>query len=80
MKKALSKLSIDGLSVDERLRNFFESYAGVGPEQAAALDDLVDLSGEAYHNMLMASDGRARSFTSEADALLLQRPSDLGSG
>jgi hypothetical protein len=47
LKKALSKLSIDGLSVDERLRNFFESYAGVGPEQAAALDDLVDLSGEA---------------------------------
>jgi hypothetical protein len=34
----------DGISVNEVLRKFLESYAGVAAEEAAAHDDLLDLS------------------------------------
>jgi hypothetical protein len=34
----------EGISVNQVLRNFLESYAGVAAEQAASLDDLMDLS------------------------------------
>jgi plasmid stability protein len=44
LKKARLRALTEGISVNEVLRNFLESYAGVGAEQAAALDDLMDLS------------------------------------
>jgi plasmid stability protein len=44
LKKARLRALTEGISVNEVLRNFLESYAGVGAEQAAALDDLIDLS------------------------------------
>jgi hypothetical protein len=44
LKKARLRALTEGISVNEVLRIFLESYAGVVPEQAAALDDLIDLS------------------------------------
>jgi plasmid stability protein len=44
LKKVRLRALTEGISVNEVLRNFLESYAGVSAEQAAALDDLLDLS------------------------------------
>ncbi len=44
LKKARLKALSEGLSVNELLRRFLESYAGVALAQAAAVDDLMDLS------------------------------------
>jgi hypothetical protein len=44
LKKARLRALTEGISVNEVLRTFLESYAGVSAEQAAALDDLIDLS------------------------------------
>jgi predicted nucleic acid-binding protein len=43
LKKARLRALTEGISVNEGLRIFLESYAGVRAEQAAALDDLIDL-------------------------------------
>ena len=47
LKKARLKALNEGRSVNEVLRNFLESYAGVRDEQSAALDDLMALLREA---------------------------------
>lgn len=44
LKKARLRALTEGISVNEVLRSFLESYAGVSAEQAAALDDLMELS------------------------------------
>ncbi len=44
LKKARLRALTEGISVNEVLRKFLESYAGVSAEQAAALEDLMDLS------------------------------------
>jgi hypothetical protein len=44
LKKARLRALTEGSSVNEVLRKFLESYAGVDTEQGAALDDLIDLS------------------------------------
>jgi hypothetical protein len=44
LKKARLRALTEGISVNEVLRRYLESYTGVGAEQAAALDDLMDLS------------------------------------
>jgi tRNA A-37 threonylcarbamoyl transferase component Bud32 len=44
LKKARLRALSEGISVNELLREFLESYAGVSAEQAAALDRLMDLS------------------------------------
>ena len=60
LKKARLRALIEGISVNEVLRNFLESYAGVGAEQAAALDDLMDLSRRAK-----SRNGRAKRWSRE---------------
>lgn len=44
LKRARVRALTEGSSVDEVLRRFVESYAGVDAERAAALNDLIDLS------------------------------------
>ncbi len=44
LKKARLRALSEGISVNEALRKFLESYAGVSAEQAAAVDDLLELS------------------------------------
>lgn len=44
LKKARLRALTEGISVNELLRKFLESYAAVAAEEAAALDDLMDLS------------------------------------
>ncbi len=44
LKKARLRALTEGISVNEMLRKFLESYAGVRAEAASALDDLMDLS------------------------------------
>ena len=71
LKKARLKALNEGRSVNEVLRNFLESYAGVAVEQVAALDDLLALSRGRNRDTLAINAGRARSFTIEADAPVL---------
>jgi plasmid stability protein len=47
LKKARIRAVTEGTSVNEVLRNFLESYAGVDAEQTAAIDDLLKLSRQA---------------------------------
>jgi len=47
LKKARIRAVTEGTSVNEVLRNFLQSYAGVDVEQVAAVDDLLKLSREA---------------------------------
>ncbi len=44
LKKARIRALTEGISVNEVLRKFLESYAGVSAEQAAALEHLLELS------------------------------------
>jgi hypothetical protein len=44
LKKARLRALQQGTSVNELLRKFLESYAGVSAEQAVALEDLLTLS------------------------------------
>lgn len=44
LKKARLRALTEGISVNEVLRKFLESYAGVVAEQAAAIDHLIQLS------------------------------------
>jgi len=44
LKKARLRALTEGISVNQMLRKFLESYAGVGAEQAAALDDLMEIA------------------------------------
>lgn len=44
LEKARLRAVTEGVSVNEVLRRFLESYAGVAAEQAAALYDLIELS------------------------------------
>jgi plasmid stability protein len=44
LKKARLRALTEGSSVNEVLRRFLDSYAGVDAEQATALDDLIELS------------------------------------
>ena len=47
LKKARIRAVTEGTSVNEVLRSFLESYAGVDAEQTAAVDDLLELSRQA---------------------------------
>lgn len=47
LKKARIRAVTEGTSVNEVLRSFLESYAGVDAEQIAAVDDLLELSRQA---------------------------------
>ena len=47
LKRARLRALQQGTSVNELLRKFLESYAGVSLEQAVALEDLLSLSGNA---------------------------------
>ena len=47
LKKARLRALEQGTSVNELLRKFLESYAGVSIEQATALEDLLALSRKA---------------------------------
>jgi len=47
LKKARLRALTEGASVNEVLRRFLESYAGVSAEQSSALDDLLALSRQA---------------------------------
>ena len=44
LKKARLRALTEGISVNAILRKFLESYANVDAEQAAALDDLMELA------------------------------------
>ena len=44
LRKARLRALTEGISVNEMLRKFLESYAGVRAEEASALDDLMKLS------------------------------------
>lgn len=44
LKKARLRALTEGISVNEVLRKFLESYAGVSAEEAMALGDLIELS------------------------------------
>jgi hypothetical protein len=47
LRKARLRALAEGVSVNEVLRTFLESYAGVAAEQTAALEDLLALSRQA---------------------------------
>lgn len=44
LRKARLRALTDGTSVNQVLRRFLESYAGAAAEQAAALENLLELS------------------------------------
>ena len=44
LKKARIRALTEGTSVNEVLRNFLESYAGVKAEQAAALREIIEIA------------------------------------
>lgn len=44
LRKARLRALTEGASVNQLLRRFLESYAGLAAEQASALDDLLALS------------------------------------
>jgi hypothetical protein len=44
LKKARLRALLEGVSVNQLLRDFLESYVGVRSEQAAALENLIALS------------------------------------
>ena len=66
LKKARLRALTGGVSINEVLKTFLESYADVGAEQAVALDDPIDPSRRANRGTWTPNAGRARSFNETA--------------
>jgi hypothetical protein len=71
LRRRVLRALTEGILVNQVLRNFLESYAGVSAEQAAALNDLMDLSRRTESQHPDAKPGPARSFMSAANAPVL---------